>query len=174
MIPTPDWFSRPFSFNDLTIHAYPGIIERLRGTPARLADRLSGLSHDILTRQDGGEWSIQEHVGHLLDLGELDLKRIDAYAEGVEVLPAADLENRKTYDADHNSRSLADILADFRRERAMFVGKLSALDEVSVQRTALHPRLRVHMRILDFAYFVAEHDDHHLAQISVINDKIVE
>jgi hypothetical protein len=31
--------------------------------------------------------------------------------------------------------------------------------------TALHPGLKTPMRIIDLAYFVAEHDDHHLASI---------
>jgi|GEM_PF-4393916 len=31
--------------------------------------------------------------------------------------------------------------------------------------TALHPRLKTPMRIVDLAYFVAEHDDHHLSRI---------
>jgi hypothetical protein len=41
-------------------------------------------------------------------------------------------------------------------------------DETFIQRTALHPRLNVPMRVLDWAYFIAEHDDHHLAQITVL------
>jgi hypothetical protein len=35
-----------------------------------------------------------------------------------------------------------------------------------VQRTALHPRLNVRIRVIDLVFFIAEHDDHHLAQIS--------
>jgi|SRR5271169_3406603 len=41
--------------------------------------------------------------------------------------------------------------------------KLEVLTEDEVARTALHPRLQQPMRLLDWAYFVAEHDDHHLA-----------
>ena len=32
--------------------------------------------------------------------------------------------------------------------------------------TARHPRLKKEMRVLDLAFFIAEHDDHHLARIS--------
>jgi hypothetical protein len=32
-------------------------------------------------------------------------------------------------------------------------------------RTMLHPRLKQTMRLVDHLYFVAEHDDHHLAHI---------
>ena len=32
-------------------------------------------------------------------------------------------------------------------------------------RTALHPRLRQPMSVVDLCFFVAEHDDHHLRTI---------
>jgi hypothetical protein len=32
-------------------------------------------------------------------------------------------------------------------------------------RTLLHPRLKMPMRLVDHLFFVAEHDDHHLAII---------
>jgi hypothetical protein len=32
-------------------------------------------------------------------------------------------------------------------------------------RSLLHPRLKQPMRLVDHLYFVAEHDDHHLARI---------
>jgi hypothetical protein len=31
---------------------------------------------------------------------------------------------------------------------------------------AWHPRLKVRIRVLDLVFFIAEHDDHHLARIS--------
>jgi len=37
-----------------------------------------------------------------------------------------------------------------------------------VVKTAWHPRLKVRMRLVDLAYFVAEHDDHHLASMVII------
>jgi hypothetical protein len=39
------------------------------------------------------------------------------------------------------------------------------LKDDQLLNTALHPRLKIPMRIVDLAYFVAEHDDHHLATI---------
>jgi uncharacterized damage-inducible protein DinB len=165
MIKTIAWFERKFSF-DLPVWMYPNVIERLRGTPARLEDRLGSLPVSVLTHRDGASWSIQEHAGHLLDLGALDLARMDDYAQGRKSLRPADLKNRKTYEADHNARMLAEILRSFREERARFVRRLEELDEEFVQRRALHPRLNTEMRVLDFAWFIAEHDDHHLARIT--------
>jgi hypothetical protein len=42
---------------------------------------------------------------------------------------------------------------------------LLSLTDEQLERAALHPRLKTPMRIVDLAYFVAEHDDHHLARV---------
>jgi hypothetical protein len=97
------WFERPFTF-DLPVWMYPNIVERLRGTPARIADRLDSLPKEILTRRVDDKWSIQEHVGHLLDLGALDLARLEDYEARRDRLQPADLKNRKTHEANHNHR----------------------------------------------------------------------
>lgn len=164
MMPQGMWFERKFTL-DLPLSMYPNVLERVRGTPARLEDRLLQLPREVLTRRDGDDWSIQEHAGHLLDLGTLDLGRLDDYAAGLDTLRPADLGNRKTHEADHNAHAIEHILASFRAERAEFVSRLDAFDPAFVARTALHPRLQIPMRVIDLAYFIAEHDDHHLARI---------
>jgi uncharacterized damage-inducible protein DinB len=158
----PRWTGRAFRF-DLPLDHGPLVLERLRGLPARVEDKVRHLSPDLLTRRDGDGWSIQEHIGHLLDLDELHAGRIDDYLSGAEVLRAADMENRKTWEAGHNARPIAEILEGLRRERGHFVERLEDLGEAGLGKTALHPRLRQPMRALDMAFFVAEHDDHHLA-----------
>ncbi|HEX8651776.1 MAG TPA: DinB family protein [Pyrinomonadaceae bacterium] len=167
------WFEREFTF-DLPAWMYPNVVERLRGTPARLEARLSGLPTELLTRRDGEGWSIQEHVGHLLDLGSLDIARLDDYEAGRETLQPADLQNRKTYSANHNSNTIGNILASLSAERAEFVRRLDEYDEAFILRSALHPRLQTPMRVLDFAFFIAEHDDHHLARITGLIRKFTE
>jgi hypothetical protein len=94
------------------------------------------------------------------------MNRLDDFEAGRETLVAADMDNRKTDDANHNGSTIKNILAAFRKERMEFVRRLDAYDEGFVQRTALHPRLKVRIRVLDLAFFIAEHDDHHLARIS--------
>jgi hypothetical protein len=145
---------------------YPNVVERLRGTPARLEELPRGLSREMLTRRDGDKWSIQEQTGHLLDLEELGMRRLDDFEAGRDPLTAADLANRKTHEADHNENTVEKILAAFRQERMEFVARLDSYDEAFVQRTALHPRLNQQIRVIDLAFFIAEHDDHHLARIS--------
>ena len=165
MIERIAWFERRFSF-DLPAWMYPNVLERLRGTPARLEDRIGSLPREMLVRRDGDKWSIQEHAGHLLDLEALEVKRLEDYAEGRETLTPADLQNRKTYEADYNSKEIVEILSAFRRERDEFVERLEGLDEEFIERSAIHPRLKIPMRVIDLAFFKAEHDDHHMARIS--------
>jgi uncharacterized damage-inducible protein DinB len=159
------WFERKFSF-DLPVWMYPNIVERLRGTPARLEELVSGLDRETLTRRDGDEWSIQENAGHLWDVEGLWVGRLDDFLNGEPALRAADLTNRKTYEANHNHNSIENILAAYRKERQTFVARLDGLDEADVMRSALHPRLQQKMTVVDHIYFVAEHDDHHLAQVT--------
>jgi hypothetical protein len=164
-MPRTVWFERKFTL-DLPLWMYPNVLERVRGTPARLEDRLLELPREVLARRDGDNWSIQEQAGHLLDLGTLDLGRLDDYAAGLDTLRPADLGNRKTHEANHNAGSLEHILASFRAERGEFARRLEKFDAEFIERAALHPRLNLPMRVIDFAYFIAEHDDHHLARIS--------
>lgn len=159
------WVEREFEFN-LPVGVFPCVVERLRGTPARLEELTRGLSREELTAKPGGLWSIQEQAGHLLDLDELHEGRLEDYARGLAVLRAADMQNRKTEEAGHNAARLENLLAAFRAARLGFVRRLEALTEAEVVASALHPRLQKQMRVIDMAYFTAEHDDHHLAAIN--------
>jgi len=159
---------RKFDFGGVPVGVFPSVLERLRGTPARLEELVRGLSEDVLTARHDGAWSIKEQVGHLSDLDELHEGRLEDYRERRETLRPADMENRKTYEANHNAAPLATLLSSFRSARASFVAQLEAMDEETLTRTALHPRLQQPMRVIDMALFTAEHDDHHLASISEI------
>ncbi len=72
------WTDRRFDFT-FPVALYPEMIERLRGTPARLEDRISSLPAESLRRRDGERWSIQENAGHLLDLESLVMERLNQY-----------------------------------------------------------------------------------------------
>jgi hypothetical protein len=80
-------------------------------------------------------------------------------------LTAADLKNRKTDEANHNTRPLEQILADFRAARERLLKRVGELSPSLFARAIPHPRLKTPMRLVDHLYFVAEHDDHHLARI---------
>lgn len=165
------WVDRTFRF-DLPEALFPVVVERLRGTPARIEDKVRGLPPGLLTRRDGDAWSIQEHIGHLLDLDELHSGRLDDFLAGAEVLRAADMTNRKTHEARHNEREIGELLRGFRAERQRFVDRLDGWDPDLVAATSLHPRLRQPMRVIDMAFFTAEHDDHHLARMTELARKL--
>lgn len=143
-------------------------MERVRGTPARLEERVAGLTPEILTVRLAETWSIQENVGHLIDLEPLWAGRLNDQIAGAEKLREADLENRRTHEAGHNSRPIDALLSEFRSERMAIVERLETLSAEDLTTTALHPRLEQPMSVIDLFFFVAEHDDHHLARISEI------
>jgi len=160
------WAARRFDFS-FPVEVHPELLERLRGTPARVADRLTPLAADVRVRRRGSGWSPQEHAGHLADLDEsLFLPRLDEYLLKVATLRAADMTNRQTEAAHHNARSLDDVLAYLRHTRSAIVTRLETLDPETFARVAFHPRLHVPIRLVDLMFFHAEHDDYHLATIS--------
>lgn len=163
------WFNRTFQLG-LGVEAAPGLLERLRETPARLADAVRGLAAPMLTRRVGGKWSIQENVGHLLDLEPLWDVRLDDFDKGAKVLHPADLENRRTDEAGHNDRPIANLLGEFRNARFAVLVRLDRMNAAELGRTALHPRLQQPMSVVDLCFFVAEHDDHHLRTIEELKN----
>jgi uncharacterized damage-inducible protein DinB len=171
MTETQKWFERKFEFT-FPAELYLNLCMRLRGTPPRIEELVRDASREALTRKSDGKWSAQEHAGHLLDLESLWLARVHDFAANGGELTAADLTNRKTHEANHNARPIAEILADFRKSRLQLVGAVERNDSALLTRTLLHPRLKTPMRLVDHLYFVAEHDDHHLVWIwKLINGK---
>src|SRR4030065_1286650 len=111
-----NWIERKFAF-DFPVEIFPVIIERFRGTPARLEEMTKNLSEKILTFKPDGKWSIKEQAGHLIDLEDLGEKRLDDYLHGKEILSPADMTNKKTYEAGYNQKNINDLLEEFRNGR---------------------------------------------------------
>ncbi|MFH2037165.1 MAG: DinB family protein [Candidatus Zixiibacteriota bacterium] len=159
------WFKRVFEL-DQPVFMFPMICERLRGGPARLEEKVRGLSKDVLTYSEGESWSIMQQIGHLVLVEGLWLKRMADYKNNAKTLFAADLKNTKTKSIDFNQADLNELLKEFRSQREKFIELLDTVPENEVEKTAFHPRLEKPMRIIDHAYFAAEHDDHHLAKMT--------
>ena len=159
------WFDRKFDFSSQQ-NVFPSIIERLRGTPARLEEKCRAIPAGYLELKPGNTWSIKENIGHLSDLEPLWQGRLEDILNGEKELRPADLTNRTTDEANHNARSLEELLGAFRQIRAQTISAIEKLDEEIIFRSALHPRLKTPMRTMDSFLFVAEHDDHHLARIT--------
>ncbi|MBO9729552.1 MAG: DinB family protein [Chitinophaga sp.] len=161
------WFERvflPIEDNGMM----PSIIERLSGTPARAEEITAKLAPPQLTHKLPDRWSVKEEIGHLGDLEPLWSGRLDDFTQGLSELRVADLTNQATHTANHNATEIRVLLKRFRERRRSLVAKLLQLSDAQLIHTALHPRLKKPMRAIDLAYFVAEHDDHHLASIREI------
>jgi len=156
------WVDRAFTFN-LPVGAFPAVLERARGTPARASELVLGAPEELLSARWSHKWSVKEHLGHLVDLHALEEQRLREFLAGAVMLSAADPMNRLTETAEHNQVVVGALLSSLRARRTELVRKLAVLTAEDVRRSALHPRLRKSMRIVDWAYFIAEHDDHHLA-----------
>lgn len=158
------WINRSFKAIDDN-GLLPGIIERLEGTPSRIRNKVKDADEAFLDKSINSKWSIKQEIGHLADLEPLWFLRLEQLIKGVPEMSPADMTNRKTTEADHNEKSAEELIKAFEVERNKLVSKLRGLHEVDLLKSSIHPRLKINMRIVDLAYFVAEHDDHHLVQI---------
>ena len=160
MIKQTPWIERKFDFN-FPVGIFPVIIERLRGTLLHL----SGMVAEETATNAEGAWSIKEQIGHLYDLEELWYGRIEDFLSGKQTLRAADMTNSRTSQANHNQKKAAELVKQFSSARRKLIEKVQNADEATASLRALHPRLQQPMRLIDSLFFVAEHDDHHLAKI---------
>ena len=148
------------------------IIERLAGTPLRITAKIESIPAELLETKIGSSWSIKENIGHLSDLEPLWQKRFDDILSGKELMTAADLTNSKTDLANHNSRSIGELIREFSMIRSETLLMLENIPEELIFRFSLHPRLKTPMRTMDLFLFVAEHDDHHLAPMTAIEKQL--
>jgi uncharacterized damage-inducible protein DinB len=168
MIAQTPWFERKFEFN-FQVGLFPVILGRLRGTVPRLDNLLINIPNNkLMTKPMPEGWSVKEQVGHLYDLEELWYGRVEDFLSQAPVLRAADLTNAKTKSADHNSKEINHLLREFANARKKLLAKVENIDESTASIISIHPRLQKPMRLVDSLFFVAEHDDHHLAKIREI------
>lgn len=165
------WFNRKFDFGN-NQNIFPSILERLTGTPIRLEEKLKGTSEKITESTIDNTWTIKENIGHLTDLETLWQERLEDIINNQVELREADLTNTKTFQANHNSKSLQKLINDFRKIREKTMSKLQYLNDEIIFKSAIHPRLRIPMRTVDLFLFVAEHDDHHLARMTEIIETV--
>ena len=97
-------------------------------------------------------WRIRESINDIIN-NQVELR-------------TTDLQNTKTDLANHNNKSLQELLTEFRKIREQTIKILQSINDEIVFKSALHPRLKTPMRTMDLFLFVAEHDDHHLDRIT--------
>ena len=112
------WFDRTFDFTTNQI-PFTSIVERLRGAPARLEEKISRAAAQALTAKPDGRWSAQENAGHLADLEPLWQGRLQDILAGKPHLREADLTNARTNEANHNAKDIDHIARQFRALREM-------------------------------------------------------
>ena len=164
MIEQTPWIDRKFEFN-FPVGLLPIIVERLRGTLPRIQAMVKNQKEETLSLKMSGKWSVKEQIGHLYDLEELWYGRIEDFLNGEQTLRAADMSNAKTHQADHDKKSTEELLTQFSAARNKLLEKVENMDASTALFTALHPRLQIPMRLIDSLFFIAEHDDHHLAKM---------
>ena len=170
-MPKTKWVEKKFNF-DLSQEDFNSILERLKRTPELIEQLVYSISPKILKRKIDDSWSIQEHIGHLIDLEELHEGRIDDFINGTEELREADMTNKKTHEASHNRKEIIDLLQELRITRGKFIKRLEELDDSVLSHVSIHPRLNQPMRPIDMVQFVAEHDDHHINSIIDLSERL--
>lgn len=158
------WFDKKFQF-ELSQDNYDVILKKLGENPDRIMQRVSSLSEEVLSKKINNRWSIKENIGHLIDLEELHDGRIDDFIEGKKTLRPADLNNKKTDEANHNNKNISQLLIQLKQVRENFIKRMKSIDEKVLMRSSIHPRLNQPMRPIDMAQFVLEHDEHHIQTI---------
>jgi uncharacterized damage-inducible protein DinB len=131
--------------------------------PERATIIFESATERALSFKPGRRWSAKEHIGHLDDLSAVDEKRLRDYLSNASSLSPADITNPITEAANHNAKSWIEIIARLKQNRSHFTRQLTQLTPGDLHRTARHLRLQQQMRLLDWLWFIAEHDDHHLA-----------
>ena len=145
------------------------ILSRVQDTGIRIAHHCKKLTDAQLSYQPSeGAWSIKQHIGHLIDLEDLHHKRLKEFSVLKKELTGADMSNAQTEKADHNKNSIDFLLDQFSKARESFIEEFYNLPVQSLYHKAEHPRLKVDMKPVDLMFFVAEHDDHHLASMMEI------
>jgi len=158
-----DWFEREFQFG-LPAGMLPFYIERLKGTIARLESKVIGVPEEIISHQLDGKWSVKQNIGHLAEVDEIAIRRMDEMIAGVPIMSPAVFEPRH----DYNKQSVHEVLAYFLKNRTKNIDRYETLNEDDIAKSSLHPRLKVMMTPVDLAWFDAEHDDHHLVRMNEI------
>jgi len=164
------WFKRDFEFN-LKSEMFAIQVDRLRGTPARLEERVTNISDNALIQSEAEKWSVKQTIGHLIICFDLWEPRLVDFKNREKELHPADLNNTKSKETNFNDQSLDDLLKQFRAKQENMVAVFESFSDEDASLSAFHPRLQKPMRLIDLAYFIAEHDDHHLAIITDLIEK---
>jgi uncharacterized damage-inducible protein DinB len=164
MNPKLSWFDRKFDFN-FPPAKFPEIFVRLEGASLGIELALQEADDNTIKSRFQDSWSMLENVGHLATLEPLWIGRVEDILARKPIMRQADLTNQATNDARFNDQSIQSVLDSFKNLRITFLDCLRRIDSSQWAAASEHPRLKTPMRLVDLCYFVAEHDEYHLARI---------
>ncbi|MFK7757980.1 MAG: DinB family protein [Flavobacteriales bacterium] len=167
MIERQHWIAHKFNLG-INVGWIHNILSRIEDTEIRLLHHVKNLSDEQLSRKTKDQWSIKEHIGHLIDLEELWLDRFDQFEKQLPELIAADMSNQKTKDSNHNEQGIDELINNFKNFRQILLDKVLQFGEQTQNHQAFHPRIKEMMRPVDLLFFLAEHDNHHLTTIKAL------
>jgi len=162
LLPLTPWSQRKLPFGR-SAEELPVLLERVLGTPARLAQLTSHEPVERLSLRRQGSWSALEHIGHLIHLQDRMDERVDDFAAHRSCLCRIDLAGQAAILSGYTARALGDVLEEFRLKRVYFVDRVCRLDPGALRHKAQHPCGSETMSVADMVLYLAEHDDHHLA-----------
>ena len=161
------WFERRWDFVNIP-DTYESTLTRLSAAIPALRDLTGDIPQDALRLRPGGKWSVKEHIGHLIVLEPLWRVRFEDILENRQEMTVADTRNMATWEGSFNDRDLGDLLAQFSGERMSTIRLLESMGTPDHSKSSRHPRLGQPFRIVDHAFFIAEHDSHHIERIREI------
>lgn len=158
-----EWFERKF-ITGFPTGMLPFYLERLEGTLSRIKSKIKGIPEDVLSYRLDEKWSIKQNIGHLAEVDEIGLIRIDEIRRRLPSMSPAVFELKQ----DHNSKTVEEVIDFLKKNRLANLEKYKSLSDQELENASLHPRLKIQMTPVDLAWFEAEHDDHHLVRINEI------
>jgi uncharacterized damage-inducible protein DinB len=171
MIKRQKWIDHTFTFGQ-DLGWSQNLIARLSGSIIRIEHYAKSLSDDQCSRRYNDRWSIKDHVGHLIDLESLFIKRLEELDNLSFEFSPADMSNTTTEKAQYRNWSIEKLIGAFKTERDVFIQTFTQLSDEGKVHKAYHKRLDTWLNPTDVLLFSAEHDDHHIASILEIKEII--
>lgn len=165
-LPQP-WTQRTLPFGR-PVEEVPVLLERIRGTHARIAEILRDHPLERLHLRVEGRWSVLEHAAHLITLQDRFEPRADDFEHLRERLCEIRLEGQDAELGRHRVRRIGDVLEEFRLKRMAFGRRIEGFNARVNEHVAIHPCKGRPMRVADMLLWIAEHDDHHLATMRAL------
>lgn len=158
------WKDRRLPFGR-PVEEMPLLLERMQGTPLRLAQLTRSVPHELLVQNREGQWSVMEHIAYLLYLDQHMHERVEDFlARRPRLCTIEDTQGSHDH-VGHRERTLGDLLEEYHLTRDSLVRGLQGLEREALQHRSLHPCNEHEMSPVDMALWLAEHDDHRLVTI---------